>query len=129
MYLWHGPGPLYSATLKLKTVCKKEIHIKSFRHGSMAVVLDSVKLCVKSIYGYYIVIECFVKDRCSPFTGHHIGIASSNYSQLRGLRLPDDNKLNETLSVDILIGANFYWKLMGNQCIRGISGPVALNQK
>ncbi|XP_065663018.1 uncharacterized protein LOC136085622 [Hydra vulgaris] len=69
------------------------------------------------------------KDICSPLSGQHINIACNNYKHLKSLRLADYNNSKENLSVDILIGANFYWKFMENSIIRGVTGPVATKSK
>ena len=46
------------------------------------------------------------------------------------LRLADNSHDGEDLSVDILIGANFYWHFVSGSVVRGPeSGPIALSTK
>ncbi|XP_065680548.1 uncharacterized protein LOC136094513 [Hydra vulgaris] len=113
--------------LKLKHIDSKEINNKTFGQGSISEVLDKVRVSIKNIYGYFINFECFVKDICSPLSGQHFNIAWNSYKHLKGFRLANYNNSKENLSVDILIGANFYWKFMENSIIRGVNGPVAIS--
>ncbi|XP_065665684.1 uncharacterized protein LOC136087106 [Hydra vulgaris] len=62
--------PKTSAKLNLKRVDSKEINIKTFGHGSISEVLDRVRVSIKSIDGYFISVECFVKDICSPLSAN-----------------------------------------------------------
>ena len=39
------------------------------------------------------------------------------------------NPNNESLSVDILIGVNYYWSIITNQVIKSKEGPIMLDTK
>ena len=56
-----------------------------------------------------------------------VNFAQSNYAHLQGLLLADNNPDQLPLNIDILIGLNDYWNIVGTKQIWGESGPVALN--
>ena len=52
----------------------------------------------------------------------------SRYSYLCGIQLADcSNSARST--VDVLIGSDFYWQLVGSEIRQGKGGPVAINSK
>ena len=62
---------------------------------------------------------------CGPLNGQTIEFAKSTYPHLAGLSLADSSNSSSSLSVDILVGGDFYWKFFSGKIVRGISGPVA----
>ena len=115
--------------LNLKTVSTKEIEIRTFGNRCVIERLDKVLLNVKTSNNSFVPISCFVKDICAPIDGQFINTAVEKYSHLKGLVLADNNVENTSLSVDILIGSDFYWDFIGNEVVRGELGPVALESK
>lgn len=59
---------------------------------------------------------------CSPLTQR---VYVSLYPHLQHLDFADD--FDGTDAVDVLIGADFYWDIVGEESIRGEDGPTALN--
>ena len=56
--------------------------------------------------------------------------AKAGHSYLRELDLADNNLENESLDVDILIGADYYWDFMNNHMKRSVKGcPTAISTK
>ena len=48
---------------------------------------------------------------------------------LSGLKLADFCTEGETLGVDILVGSDYYWKLVTGHTIKGAQGPTAVHTK
>ena len=66
---------------------------------------------------------------CSPVSNQDIQSAVECYPYLQGLQLACGN-VNRTVSVDLLIGADYNWSFFTGGIIRGDpSGPVALETK
>ena len=114
--------------LNLKVIGKRDICIRTFGQQSNSETLERVLLLVKGLDGSNINIECYVTNICYPLTGQNIN-ACFEYEHLRGLHLADSNFSNENLSVDILLGADNYWKYFEGDIVKGEDGPVALNTK
>ena len=58
-----------------------------------------------------------------------IDLAKQTYSHLQSLDLADSNPNSLPLDIDILIGANHYWNIIGKHQVRGKFVPVALGSK
>ncbi|XP_047142820.1 uncharacterized protein LOC124817074 [Hydra vulgaris] len=121
-------SPNLHKKLKLRTLGKKEIIIKTFGNNSTTEVLDKVELPVKCLFGRTIQIICYVKEICSPPDGQYISEAKQKYRHLNRLRLTDYNLNGDGMKVDVLIGADFYWSFVEDKIIRGYkdSHPIAL---
>ena len=55
--------------------------------------------------------------------------AVENNPCLSGLKLADFCTEGETLGVDILVGSDYYWKLVTGHTIKGAQGPTAVHSK
>ena len=94
--------------LKLKTMNKKTVSIKSFGKGKSENVLDEVLFSVTSKSGEKIYVEALVSAISLPIDNQAIEIAVKNYPHLRNLDLADSNPSNEPLKIDILVGCQDY---------------------
>ena len=74
-------------------------------------------------------INAFVTDIWYPVKHQQIDLAKQTYSHLQSLDLPDINPNYLPLDIDILIGENHYWNIIGKHQVRGEHGPVALGSK
>jgi len=52
----------------------------------------------------------------------------SQYSYLCGIQLADCSGSAQS-TIDVLIGSDFYWQLVGSEIRQGKQGPVAINNK
>ena len=116
--------------LKLPTLSQQTLTIKVFgdEEGTLR-TCDVVQFCIRSPYSELSVyVTAFVVPTlCAPLSDQAINFAASNYSHLAGIWLADfPAERHEHLNCDILIGANYYWNFMTGKCIKGESGPVAL---
>ena len=69
-------------------------------------------------------INLCCNDICHPLKNDCV-FEISNFSEFGGLEIADKGLHCETsLNVDILIGADHYWKLVENKCIRSTKGLV-----
>ena len=65
---------------------------------------------------------------CSPISGQNIDIAKEEYVHLYGLPLADDGR-EESVQIELLIGADFYWNIVLGDVVRGNKGPVAMKTR
>ena len=61
--------------------------------------------------------------------GQTIAVCVEQYPHLTGLELADSSSGGPSMSVDILIGSDYYWHLVTGDICRGVSGPVAVHTK
>ncbi len=102
--------------LKLRTIGKRELTIKSF-----------VELFVETKVGP-VRVEAFVSEISYPLKDQNTEMAVKNYEHLRNLELADKNDSN-FVNIDFLIGSNFYWSFIdGRRVVKGRLGePVAIS--
>ena len=67
-----------------------------------------------------------VPSICEPLAAQPITLCLEKYSHLKQLNLADSSTGDETLHVDVLIGADYYWELVTGQMRKGDEGPVAV---
>ena len=91
---------------------------------------DKVQLAVVNTKGNDITMEAYcVPTICSPISNQSIKVALEEYPHLCGLNLADSSTLSgdNDVEVDILIGADYYWKFVTGTIKRGNKpGPVAV---
>ncbi|XP_057302253.1 uncharacterized protein LOC130636526 [Hydractinia symbiolongicarpus] len=121
-------SPELCEKLQLKVVGKREICIRIFGKHSFKETLDRVQFSVIGLDGDKINVDCYVKNICHPLTGQNFNDCLK-YKHLKDLRLADSNCNNRDLKVDVLLGADNYWKFFDGGIVRGEDGPVALNSK
>jgi len=66
---------------------------------------------------------------CSPLRNQALNFTAHTYQHLSGLLLADSISADEnenTVEVDVLIGADYYWHFLTDAIKRGESGPTAL---
>ena len=49
---------------------------------------------------------------CSPIANQKVKVAKTTYKHLVNLILAENSPTNENLSIDIIIGSDFYWKFL-----------------
>ena len=101
--------------LNLKTVGTRKISIQKFGNNCSENILDKVNLRILTLDGSEIRATCFGREICAPLNNQNINFAKENFPHIRNILLADSNPKNESLSVDILIGANYYWSIVNNQ--------------
>lgn len=53
-----------------------------------------------------------------------------DYPHLKDVELADfDPNLNDDKSIDILVGADYYWQFVTGEVVRGSDGPTAMSSK
>ena len=100
--------------LKLKTVGARKISVQTFRYECPENVLETVNLHILALDGSKICVTCFVKELSAPLNNQNINLTKENFHYIRNILLADSNPNNESLSIDILIGADYYWSIINN---------------
>ena len=118
------------AALHLQPVTQETLTIKVFGEETGTLqTCDVVQFCVRSPYnGLNVFVTAYVVPvLCAPLSDQAIDLAASSYPHLAGLWLADfPAQREQQLNCEILIGSNFYWHFLTGRCIKGESGPVAL---
>jgi len=73
-----------------------------------------VQLCVRKAGGglnLYVDV-CDVPSICAPLSQQKIELAQTSYEHLSFLKLADSSTGGDGISIDILIGSDFYWQFM-----------------
>eukprot|EP00795_Rhopilema_esculentum_P006856 gene6856-12454_t len=117
--------------LNLPTISKETLTIKTFGSERGAInSYDVTQFGVRSPYnGVTTYVTAYVVPTvCAPLKNQVIDLAASVYPHLNGLSLADYPANNEDeLSIQILIGSDFYWNFMTGGVVRSQSGgPIAL---
>ena len=116
--------------LNLPTIGKETLLIKTFGDNSASVKeCDVVQLCVRTLDGMNLYITSYVVPViCSPVSNQQSQSTLECYPYLQGLQLACDT--SDSVSVDVLIGADYYWSFFTGNIIKGDPyGPVALETK
>ena len=119
--------PEVKKKLKLRTIGKRELTIKSFGGAKQGKVLDIVELFVETNNGP-VRVEAFVSEISYPVKDQFTENAQMRYKHLKDLQLADKND-SKFVNIDILIGSNFYWSFIdGRRVVKGRLGePVAIS--
>ena len=116
--------------LNLPTIGKETLLIKTFGNNSASVrKCEVVQLCVRTINGMIMSLPTpFVPVICSPVSNQEIQGTVKCYPHLQGLQLAC--RTSNSVSVDVLIGADQYWSFFTGGIIKGDPfGPDALETK
>ncbi|XP_068707347.1 uncharacterized protein [Montipora foliosa] len=113
--------------LNLPTIGKETLLIKTFGDNSASVKeCDVVQLCVRTLDEMNVYTTSYVVPViCSPVSNQRSRTTLECYPYLQGLQLACDT--SDSVSVDVLIGADYYWSFFTGNIIKGDPyGPVAL---
>ena len=66
---------------------------------------------------------------CDPLRAQPVEFAQGNYDHLASLELADPGELVEELTIDILIGSDYYWNIATGQVKKGQAGPTAIETR
>ena len=118
-------------TLNVETVESENLLVKTFGdEASKVLACDKVQVAVTDTKGNDIMMQAYsVPTICSPISNQSIKVALEEYPHLCGLNLADSSTLSgdNDVEVDILIGADYYWKFVTGTIKRGNKpGPVAV---
>ena len=120
-------SPTARDELRLQSVGKREVIIKTFGNAVDKKNLDVVTFAVRSRDNFNIYVTALVSVICLPVEEQRINLAKREYSHLRHLPLADNNPNDLPLQIGVLIGADHYWDFIQNTIVRGDSGPVTVS--
>ena len=119
-------------SLKLETCRREAMIIRGFgsTNDEMKYV-DVVKVFIGDVSEEFVIeVDLYVVPLiCKPLTGQRIELAQATYEHLLSLNLADSSCGVTELKIDVLIGADLYWRFMTEKIMSGESGPVALYTK
>ena len=115
--------------LNLPVIAKEKLMIKAFGDSSPKVrECEIVQIGIKCVDGVEVIMTAYVVPViCTPISNQVISGALERHPYLRGLELADfssEDELNADKSVQILIGADFYWRLVDGEIYREDSSPL-----
>ena len=115
--------------LQLKTDETDTIHLTAFGDPAHSVKhLDVATIDLIADNGDLIPIRVLVV----PFIAKPINIQSqrsaASLSYLHGLKLAHPVNADETFEISLLIGADYYWQIVGDEVVRG-DGPTAVSSR
>ena len=119
-----------SLKLKLPIVKKERMMVKAFEtENEKPSLIDIVHARVRGVEKNITVevVLCVIKNICSPIAYQTMELAQATYEHMIELDLADRTDGHSELKIDVLIGADFYWKFITGETIRCKGGPVALN--
>ena len=100
--------------------------MKTFGCQEKVQICDVVKLAIKTATGTDLVLLFLVVPSiCEPIAGQPITLARDTYPHLFGLNLADNSGMSESLGINVLIGADHYWKLVTGKVRCCKTGPTA----
>ena len=118
--------------MQLDTICKQNFQIKAFGNSKGQLKkLHEYKFVLRGWNGngLRIYLSGFsFSVICGSVNGEKVKFVKSNHPFLKNLKLVDEGLDKE--NIDLLIGADFYWDIVGGSVKRGNSvAPVALGSK
>lgn len=92
--------------------------------------MDVVNLGIEVNHGPNVEFSAYVVPLiCQPLKNQSVIDASKTYPQLANLYLADFSAGQHDAEVDILIGSDYYWKIVTGRTRRGEDGPIAIQTK
>jgi len=113
--------------LGLKTIRQERILIKPFgKSEKVAQTLDIVQVFVQVDFerSFCLEVICF-PHLCDPLTNQNISYALQRFPSLKSLKLADSNFSCSDLTVDILVGVDYYHNFFTGKVFRTRGGPTA----
>ncbi|XP_046854266.1 uncharacterized protein LOC124447403 [Xenia sp. Carnegie-2017] len=115
---------------KLNVARREWLEVNTFGGGSSKGRMTEVVQCEVSAVrgGRKIRVEALVVPHICAIKNEHLEVDKNKYSHLKDLWLSDVNLKQDTLDVDVLIGADNLWAFQQGEIIRGKDDePVAIN--
>ena len=105
--------------LGLEAVRKESLGIRAF--GSKDANVAKKKICKLSLSPIRgdskINVEAFVVKDISNIANEHVEQIKQNYSHLKGVFFSDVCRYQDTLEVDVLVGADYIWEFQNGETI------------
>ncbi len=124
----------------ITTQLQRELQLPIIRYDSVSLsafgstsnlfeTLPVAQFHIISIDGEHILIQALVKPHiANPIRNRLTGAPHRYFKHLQGLRLAHPIMQDETFRIDILIGSDFYYKIILDRIIRG-TGPTAVESR
>ena len=118
----------FASKLKLRSTGTEVIHLSGFGEQNRQVRhLKKAEVYLQSCDGGEIPINVLIIPEIAvPIQTHVKSVV--NMRHLKGLKLAHPVSADETFHINFLIGADYYWQIVGDNIIRG-NGPTAVESK
>ncbi|XP_063447979.1 uncharacterized protein LOC134727528 [Mytilus trossulus] len=114
--------------LNLRPQRKEAITISGFGESNKKVRnLQIATIYIKGLTNTLIPIEVLIVPQIA-YPIHTYARNQSSFQHLNGLKLAHPALQDEDFEISVLVGADYYWDIVGNRVIRG-SGPTAVQSK
>jgi len=115
--------------LKLQRDGSDVINLSSFGDPTHTVQqLDTATVYVVATDGEMIPIRVLIGPVISKPIANRCRQSLTDLQYLRGLRLAHPVTMDDIFEISLLIGADFYWQIVGDETVRG-EGPTAVNSR
>jgi len=116
-------------TLHLQRDGSDVINLSSFGDPAHSVKrLDTATIHLVATDGEMIPIRVLIVPVISKPIANRCRQSVTDLQYLRGLRLAHPVTMDDTFEISLLIGADFYWQIVGDETVRG-GGPTAVNSR
>ena len=118
--------------LKLPCKRKEKMVVNAFGGTENQIVeYDIVQVSIMDLQGKKLgEVELYVVPIiCKPICEQKIELAQATFKHLVSLKLADSTDGEDKLKIDVMIGANFYWKFVTTETVEAEYGPVAVKTK
>ncbi|XP_064646772.1 uncharacterized protein LOC135499753 [Lineus longissimus] len=112
--------------LQLEKLGTERINIASFGDGAKGVrAMESANLTLETKDGNRLDMRVLVVPKISTPLNTHVTSSVLNLPHLKDLKLAQSTD-DAVISLDVLIGADYYWSVIGDDVVRG-KGPTAVS--
>ena len=115
-------------TLRLKVEQSVNVSIRTF--GSEAKITqtcDAVNIGLRKRMRAYLELSLYFI--CEPLSGQPLDLTVQRFPCLSGLDLADSGNASDHLEINILVGADYYWKVATGRIVHGRVGPILLSRQ
>ena len=118
-------------TLHVKRSHSESMIIKTFGSGQgERRICDIVQLKIATNDGDPLILSAVaVPHICDPVRVQPISSSQASCAHLSGLELADSGDITGDLEIDLLIGSDYYWRLVTGRVLKGDSGPTAVETR
>ena len=118
-------------TLSISATHTEALGIKTFgsnkrKHENCHVIVIGIKIKDKTDLRLSLLVVPLI---CEPLSHQPVAYAKEEFDHLQGLDLADASCGTGCLGLDLLVGSDYYWRLVAGAVKRGSAGPVTMETR